>query len=462
MEVVNPVVRFGRAFGLPFSCIGVTPCRIIAFRAPNLESRRGTRCRAAWSGLSPYFSQGKFAADRQFGPGIGCCASSECVFALKWSAYGRTGESTEYWDRLLYRDSPLFKLMRFSLFVAFAAVGVFVLTQFGLWQTGRATLTPLALVLGGPSVSPPGRIWIDTDAACGAGPRTDPDDCFAIRWLMSRHFNIVGISTSFGNAKGEIVIDRVSALVALMGQDGLAVPPVFKGQSDPIGVPVATVAPGVAALRAALEQGPITVLALGPLTNLVAALEGRKDLQANVVRIVAVMGHRKGHLFHPAEGNGKGAMFGHGPIFRDLNFSVDPKAVRAVLAMDLPMTLIPYDAGRGVMITGADLDLLSVQGMASAWLSENSRGWLDFWNDEIGRPGFYPFDWVAAAYLSDQQVFDCVLTTAQIDREWTFWLWPRQSLVVAEPGPVGHKGKTSILYCPKTSPLLHDLLVSHP
>lgn len=356
----------------------------------------------------------------------------------------------------------MFKPLRFGLFVAVTAAGVVMLTQFGLWQTGRATLPPLDLVSGGPSVSPPGRIWIDTDAACGAGPRVDPDDCFAIRWLMSRQFDIVGISTSFGNASGQVVIDRVSALVALMAQDGLAVPPVFKGQSDPIDLPPPTVAPGVVALQSALKKGPITILALGPLTNLAAAFDGRKDLQANVVRIVAVMGHRKGHLFHPAEGNGRGAMFGHGPIFRDLNVSVDPEAVRKVLAINLPMTLIPYDAGRGIMITGADLDLLSGQGATYAWLSEMSRGWLEFWNNDVGLLGFYPFDWVAAAYLADQQVFNCALTTAQIEREWTFWLLPHQSLVVGEPGLDSFQGNTSILYCPKTSPLLHDLLVLHP
>ena len=85
----------------------------------------------------------------------------------------------------------------------------------------------------------------------------------------------------------------------------------------------------------------------------------RPDLHGNVTRIVAVMGHQPGHLFHPTESKGPGAQFGHGPIFRDLNRSVDPGAARAVLAMNLPTTLIPFDAAQGTLITGPDLDLLT-------------------------------------------------------------------------------------------------------
>lgn len=37
---------------------------------------------------------------------------------------------------------------------------------------------------GGPVM--PTRVWIDTDAACGAGPRRDPDDCLALLMLAKR------------------------------------------------------------------------------------------------------------------------------------------------------------------------------------------------------------------------------------------------------------------------------------
>ncbi|MDO8354488.1 MAG: hypothetical protein Q7T14_13600, partial [Aestuariivirga sp.] len=74
-----------------------------------------------------------------------------------------------------------------------------------VWRTGRLEAPPLELISGGPLVSQSGRIWIDTDAACGATPKTDPDDCLAIIWLITKGHKIAGISTSYGNASGDVV-----------------------------------------------------------------------------------------------------------------------------------------------------------------------------------------------------------------------------------------------------------------
>lgn len=331
--------------------------------------------------------------------------------------------------------------------------------QWGEWRTGRATLEPFDLTPGGPAVAPPGRIWIDTDAACGATARTDPDDCLAILWLVKRGADIIGISTSFGNAPGDVVAERTAALVANLALEGLPVPPVFLGHGAPAR-PGAPKPPGVSALQAALEAGPLTILALGPLINVAAALEGRPDLHRNMTRIVAVMGHRPGHLFHPTEGKGLGAMFGHGPIFRDLNVSVDPDAVGAVLSLPVPITLIPYDAARETLITGADLDGLARKGAASAWVAQSAQPWLSFWNDEVGLPGFYPFDWIAAAYLTDPGLFNCAAVTARMTREWTFWIVPHASLVVERRSDPGVKPGQDIQYCPETSTLLHSVLIA--
>lgn len=341
--------------------------------------------------------------------------------------------------------------------ILLVVVAVFLAQRVGQWQTGRGDLSPLALMKGGPAVAPPGRIWIDTDAACGAATRTDPDDCLAILWLVSRGVDIVGVSTSFGNATGAVVADRTAALVAHMQTDGLAVPLVFRGYGAPRepGLPLP---PGVTALQAALEAGPLTILSLGPMTNLAAALDGRPDLQGNVTRIVAVMGHRPGHLFHPTEGKGTGAVFGHGPIFRDLNLAVDPDAARAVLG--LPMTLIPYDAARSTLITGVDLDALALLGASEAWVAQSARAWLTFWNEDVGLPGFHPFDWIAAAYLTNPDQFNCATMTAGITREWTFWLVPHQSLVVEPRSGPTEKADMAVRYCPETSTLLHRVLLT--
>lgn len=332
-------------------------------------------------------------------------------------------------------------------------VGALALVPRGFWWTGRTPAAPLEMVEGGPEVAMAGRLWIDTDAACGAGPQTDPDDCFAVLWLLGRGADVVGISTSFGNAPGAVVQDRMAALVAEMRKEGMAAPPIHAGFPGPRDRANPT-PEAVGALRAALEAGPLTILALGPMTNLAAALDGRPDLTAKVQRVVAVMGHQEGHLFHPSEGNGRGAMLGHGPIFRDLNARVDIAAVRDVLALDLPITLIPYDAGRGAVITGRDLQLYARQGQAQGWLAATAQDWLGFWRSEVGTEGFYPFDWVAAAYVVEPQLFDCAPVRTEVRREWALWLFPLEGLVVS-PATGG-----AALYCPKVAERLHDLLLT--
>lgn len=346
---------------------------------------------------------------------------------------------------------------KWLVIISLLLVIIFLSSQWDLWQTGRDDLAPLPLFSGGPKVEPMSRIWIDTDAACGATARTDPDDCFAILWLVSRRANIVGISTSFGNASGEVVQERVATLAANMTRGGLNVPPVFYGHARPPSSD-AQQPPGVIALREALESGPLTILALGPLTNIAAALKGRPGLKSNVTRIVAVMGHQQGHLFHPSEGKAKNALLGHGPIFPDLNLSADPASVPPVIAMGRPITLIPYDAARTTLITATDLDNLARRGPPYRWVTRTSRDWLNFWNDVVGIPGFYPFDWVAAAYLTDPGFFDCAEVDARVTREWTFWVIPRSSLVIDGSANSNDRPRSHVLYCPKTDPSLHDVL----
>ena len=339
-----------------------------------------------------------------------------------------------------------------------AAVILTMAAPVPLWRTGREAVVPLSLISGGPAVLQSSRLWVDTDAACGATPRTDPDDCFAIAWLVANGHDIVGISTSFGNASGGVVFDTTNTLVAKITTDGHGAIPVWRGWAGPVVDEPNIVLDSRAALRSALAEGPLTILALGPLTNIADALEGRPDLQRNVTRLVAVMGHQAGHLFHPSEASGRGMLLGHGPIFRDINFDKDKAAAESILQMHLPLTLIPYDAAIRVGITAADLEALGRQGPALSWVAGTAKGWLEFWNSEIGQPSFYPFDWVAAAYVAQPRLFNCAETSVWIATEWAFWIYPRESLLV---GTLANQPKAIALYCPQTAPSLHDYLLRY-
>jgi inosine-uridine nucleoside N-ribohydrolase len=164
-----------------------------------------------------------------------------------------------------------------------------------------------------------------------------------------------------------------------------------------------------------LHSGALDVVALGRLNNLGAVLTLEPALARKVTRVITNMGRRLGHRFHPSENRATGAMlFGHGPIFRDLNAVLDPQAVSVVLASGIPVVLIPYIAARQVLMTGSDLDRVARIGSAGGWVAERSRAWLEFWRSEAGLDGFYPFDLMAAAYVRDPAHFACARVTAWV------------------------------------------------
>jgi inosine-uridine nucleoside N-ribohydrolase len=271
------------------------------------------------------------------------------------------------------------------------------------------------------------RVWIDTDPACGLGTMADPDDCFALLHLLaSPSIDVVGISTTFGNTS----LDAATGLARELTRRLSARVPLFPGATDA----AYWWRPGpTAASRAiveALEGGPLTFVALGPLTNLAATLAARPDLAPRLKRIVAVMGKEPGEIFHPAEGS-PDALLGHGPAFSDLNFAKDPRAAKLVFASGVPITLAPYAAGKTQRITRADLAMLTQAGGAAAWVAQRSQGWLRFWRDVVGRDGFYPFDLVAAIVAANPKVATCGIEFVEIkhdDKIGWFGFGPRSLL----------------------------------
>jgi inosine-uridine nucleoside N-ribohydrolase len=345
--------------------------------------------------------------------------------------------------------------IRWLLGTVIALLALFLLTlalPVESWRTGR---TPVpALTMLPPDALPvmPRRIWIDTDAACGHSKITDVDDCLAILALATREdVEIAGISTVFGNAELEVT-DRITReLIKQLRADGRKVPVVYTGAAQEWGeLEGAQRLPAITALRRALLDAPLTIVALGPVTNIALTLHERPDLRARVSGVVAIMGRRRGHLFHPAEGASGGMLFGHGPVFVDFNFAKDPDAVARLLETSLPLVLVPYDAARHVEVTAADLEAMSRRGGAYAWVAHASRVWLAFWQDQIGREGFYPFDLMGALYVVEPQAFRCALVQARVNRDpLLLAAWrDREALLVSQGADApGRKAA----YCPDVS-----------
>lgn len=255
-------------------------------------------------------------------------------------------------------------------------------------------------------------------------------------------------------------------LIALLETSRRRAIPVYRGASEPIKQEEAieSIRPREAseALRKALEEEPLAIVALGPLTNIALALKDRPQLQVNVTRLVAVMGRRKGHVFHPVEGGTAHSFLGHGPIFRDFNLTEDEQAAAIVLAMGLPLTLLPYEAARDILLDASCLDKMDARGGAAAWVAHHARPWLTYWEEDIGVDGFYPFDLLAAAYIVEPSLSRCAQVPVAIeDDTWLFgWLGYRGLFIESE-----HETRSqllasgSALYCPKVSTHLYTWLV---
>lgn len=118
-------------------------------------------------------------------------------------------------------------------------------------------------------------------------------------------------------------------------------------------VPAADDPGAVALLGDVVDEGrPVTLLTLGPLTNVAAALDAGVDLGA-VVRQVVVMG---GAVDVAGNVVPEGAA---SPLPAEWNLWVDPAAARRVVQSGLPVELVPLDATNRVILDTSVVDLLA-------------------------------------------------------------------------------------------------------
>ena len=226
------------------------------------------------------------------------------------------------------------------------------------------------------------RIWIDTDAACGAGLLKDVDDCLAIALLLGNpNWDVVGISTVFGNASVAKTDQTARRLVADWCDNCV---PVFRGARKPGN----EATPAAAALAVALEREPLVVFLFGPATNVSAALKTTGTL-SHGHQFVAVAGTRVRRYRHRVSR--------YSPFrLRDLNFTSDPGAFEFLLSGQIDLLLVPFELARQVKFQGRHIDLL---GNRFPELAAQSRRWLWVWRLLFGKNGFHPFDAVAVSTL---------------------------------------------------------------
>jgi purine nucleosidase len=205
------------------------------------------------------------------------------------------------------------------------------------------------------------RIILDTDLAMGA-PGSDIDDGFALALAVGDPgLSLELVTTVGGNTDVDTATRLSSELLGLLGRSDV---PVVRGSSGPLNPRLrradrSHAAPGTAApgpyaaaeivARVMAEPGELTLVAIGPLTNVALALLLEPRL-ASAVREIVVMG---GVFLEQTNVAGMPGEF---------NFWCDPEAVEVVLHSGAPLRLVGLDVTRRVRLSRADAARLGADG----------------------------------------------------------------------------------------------------
>ena len=237
------------------------------------------------------------------------------------------------------------------------------------------------------------KVWIDTDLSVGMTRHKregycDVDDGYAVLQLIKADtIEICGISAVFGNT----VIENSYPLSQQMSTEfAMGNIPVYKGAGEAIDLKDVNSNEAVEALAEALRRQPMTIMAIGPATNVGLLLLKHPELRSEIQEVVLVAGRRTPQDYFKIGNKGNHA--------QDLNFDLDNDAFRLMFEHGVPVTLCPFEISNKVWIKAEDLDVLEKGDVGNKWLANASRAWLQQWVDQ-GADGFNPFDVLASHYI---------------------------------------------------------------
>ncbi len=225
------------------------------------------------------------------------------------------------------------------------------------------------------------RVILDTDLSMGA-EGSEVDDGFALALaLADPGLDVELVTTVSGNTDVESATLLTLALLERLGRGGV---PVVRGAAAPLtrpdhvrAAPAAVraehghraPAPGwaaVAMVEAVIASpGQITVVAIGPLTNVALAVALEPGFAAAVAEVVVMGGVFLGHT-------GQAGMPG------EFNAWSDPEAAAAVLASGAALRFVGLDVTQRVRLTRDDAARLEASGSAfGSFAGRCTRAWID-------------------------------------------------------------------------------------
>lgn len=262
---------------------------------------------------------------------------------------------------------------------------------------------------------------------------TDPgiDDAMAIFLaLTSPELDVVGLTTVMGNVEVDLATTNALRLLEIAGRSDI---PVAEGAAKPIAadflgavgfvhgddgqgnafLPPPTGQPlGISAAEFIVQQarahpGEITLVPIGPLTNIALALRLEPNLPSLVAGVV-LMG---GNAF--CAGNASPAA--------EANIRNDPEAADVVFGAGWPITMVGLDVTNEVLMTDHDLDELhsfaTPQGKHLGRINPFYRAFL---GERLGTSGIVIHDSAAIAYLLAPGLFKVVKAPVRVETGGSF------------------------------------------
>ncbi|RTY59164.1 MULTISPECIES: nucleoside hydrolase [Pantoea] len=136
------------------------------------------------------------------------------------------------------------------------------------------------------------------------------------------------------------------------------------------------------------NPGEITLVAIGPLTNVALAMQ-RYPAMAEAVAEIVIMG----------------GVFALDDYIKDTNFGLDPEAAHQVLHSGAAITLAPMDVTTQTLLTHQDLARITVSDHPlSHFVRDTLRPWIDYSVRTRNLPGSWIHDALAVAWLLNQRV----------------------------------------------------------
>ena len=254
------------------------------------------------------------------------------------------------------------------------------------------------------------------------------DDSLALMYaLSSPELDVIGITVVCGNVPTDMGVENARKVCRLMGRNDI---PVYAGAEAPLKRPLVTAqdthgmdglgetgfplvpesewpydhlemsrqhgtagwSDGMGFIVKALSEGPLSIIAIGPLTNIAMALEYKPEVFDNLERFVSMGGNFKS--------------FGNCSPVAEFNYWVDPEAARYVFEhLNRTVEMVGLDVTRQIVLTPemiAGLDRLDDP--KADFIVKITRFYVDFHKKQEGIDGCVINDPLAVGYFLDKNL----------------------------------------------------------